>query len=86
MSKGSASDNNAAHITSNALPQSDGVDSKKSGSGRMIMKEGNSVYLDKLVVVLSFALRRKKKHEADDDRSPLWTSVSHEVCDALAVD
>lgn len=60
MSKGPASDNNAAHITNTALPQSDGVDSKKSGSGRMIMKEGNSVYLDKLVGVLSFALRRKK--------------------------
>ena len=47
MSRGSASDNNAARFNNTSLSQSEGVDPRKSGSGRMIMKEGNSVYLDK---------------------------------------
>lgn len=48
MSDEIVSDNHTAHESS-VKPQINGDDREKSGSGRLIMKEGNSVYLDKFV-------------------------------------
>jgi hypothetical protein len=56
---------------------SNGAELNQSGSGRMIMREGNSVYLDKLVTLWP----THWKHLTNTDmHSTLWTSVSHEVC------
>lgn len=69
---------NAWQQASPARNPTNGAELNQSGSGRMIMREGNSVYLDKLVTLWPTHWRCLANTEI---HSTLWTSVSHEVCD-----
>lgn len=65
-------------------PTPDGLGVQKGGSGRMIMKDGNSVYLDKSVILLEDICDRANSRIAHFG-PPLVTrcviSVSRKVCD-----
>ncbi|KAJ5377662.1 uncharacterized protein N7496_005071 [Penicillium cataractarum] len=83
-----SSGGNAAHHASPARNMSNGTETSRSGSGRMIMREGNSVYLDKLLPdaaeVLGDAADDNSDNASQDEDNVSSMLLSHGTREGLA--